>query len=541
MLERLSVPRRALDFEDYVDMLRRNFRWLLAPAFAGLVICTVVAYMMEDSFVSQALIRIVPQQISDTLVQNVSAQQLADSINSMAESILSRATLTNLINSYHLYPQEMKSEPLEDVINEMHSAISIRPITGIANVSGRATPAMQVSFRYRERFTAQKVCEEIVSRFLSQNNQASLESHEATGQFFDDEIQRAKRELDVVEQKLADFRTRNAGRLPEEMQMNVQQMNALSQHASMLGEALNHNSEQHMLLENQLRTAKDRLAIVKEATPQAQAHNQRLTDFDKQIEQLKLSIDDMKDHYTEDYPDLQRARQQLALLEKERDQAAKDKPVKGDNAAADNPVVAGQHLDAQSQIDTIQTQLKALDLDRQQYTKELDSVNAELRNFQSRLSGIPAGEKEYTDLINDRDLARAHYTELAQKQSKAALSVDVERRKQGESLEVIDAASLPTSPTAPKRPMIIPIGPAAGLILGLVLVAIREVKDTSLKNLKDARLYTNLNILGSIPLLENDLIVQRRKQIMWVGWAAATLVGLAIMAGSVAHYYMSKA
>ena len=75
--------------------------------------------------------------------------------------------------------------------------------------------------------------------------------------------------------------------------------------------------------------------------------------------------------------------------------------------------------------------------------------------------------------------------------------------------------------------MIIPIGAGAGFALGILLIGIREVRDTSLKNLKDARLYTQLPILGSVPLLENDVVVQRRKQVMWVSWATGTLVGLA--------------
>jgi hypothetical protein len=116
----------------------------------------------------------------------------------------------------------------------------------------------------------------------------------------------------------------------------------------------------------------------------------------------------------------------------------------------------------------------------------------------------------------------------------------MQQRKQGETLELLDSASLPTAPTAPKRGMILPLGFVGGLILGFVLVAIRELKDTSLKNLKDARLYTQLSILGSIPLLENDLVVQRRKQIIWVGWATAALAGLAIMGASMAHYYIHK-
>jgi hypothetical protein len=43
-----------------------------------------------------------------------------------------------------------------------------------------------------------------------------------------------------------------------------------------------------------------------------------------------------------------------------------------------------------------------------------------------------------------------------------------------------------------------------------------------------------------VPLLENDLVVQRRRQMMWIGWAGATLAGVAIMAISIAHYYMNK-
>jgi hypothetical protein len=29
--------------------------------------------------------------------------------------------------------------------------------------------------------------------------------------------------------------------------------------------------------------------------------------------------------------------------------------------------------------------------------------------------------------------------------------------------------------------------------------------------------------------------------VMWVGWATATVFGLAVIAGSVAHYYLTKA
>jgi polysaccharide biosynthesis transport protein len=230
----------------------------------------------------------------------------------------------------------------------------------------------------------------------------------------------------------------------------------------------------------------------------------------------------------------------LALLKRQRDDSAKEAPPKTDPSPSDNVGISRERLDAQAAIEQIQTQIKANAIEGQQISSQIAAVNSTLRTYQARVEEVPAGEKEYADLLRDRDLAKQRYDELEVKKEKSAVSMDLERRKQGESLEVLDQASLPDTPTAPKRQLIIPIGGVVGVMLGLVLVAVREVKDTSLKNLKDARLYTQLSILGSIPLLENDLVVQRRKQIMWVGWATATLAGLAIVAGSIAHYYLNQ-
>ncbi len=101
MLDSISVPRRSYDFEDYIDILRRNFRWVIAPAFLGLVISIVVAYSMPDVYISTATIRVTPQQISERLIQNVTSQDVADRISGMAQIIYSRATLTSIINNFH--------------------------------------------------------------------------------------------------------------------------------------------------------------------------------------------------------------------------------------------------------------------------------------------------------------------------------------------------------------------------------------------------------------------------------------------------------
>jgi len=541
MLDRLSVPRRALDFEDYIDILRRNVRWIIGPAFAGIVVSTVIAYLMEDTFVSTALIRVVPQQISGEIVRSINSQDVSDRINGMAQQILSRSTLSALISSYGLYKSELKREPMEDVLTTMKEAILIRPAMGVTNIqSGRNVPAMQVQFSYRDRLTAMRVCQDLVSRFMNASSQESLQNQVSANSFLQDEYENAKRELEAADQKLQDYAVHHDGQLPDQLQSVMAQMSALEQRLASLTDAATRNNERRMMIDTAIHTAKDRLASIKSTSPASQARDSKVLELDREIDNLQSDIASMKDRYTDDYPDLQSAKDRLSVLKRQRDEATKvtSKPV---DSGVESAAVARERMDAQANLEAYQVQLRAAQLEESDLNHKIAEVNSVLRTYQAKIEQAPAGEKEYTELQRDRDNAKAQFEQLESKIRLSKISLNMERQKQGETLELLDAASTPTSPTAPKRGLIIPIGLVGGLLLGFILVAIREVRDTSLKNLKDARLYTQLSILGSIPLLENDVVVQRRKQVMWVGWATATILGIAIMAGSVAHYYLSKA
>jgi polysaccharide chain length determinant protein (PEP-CTERM system associated) len=540
MTDKLSAQRRPFDFEDYIDILRRNIRWIIAPTFLGLVLATVVAYLIDDTFVSRALIRIVPQQVPEHLVQTAVNQQLADRINAMAETIESRNSLQSIITTYGLYKEELKREPMDDVIAVMQRKIKIQPTEGVTNVNGRNLPAFQVMFTYDNRYLAQKVCAELVSRFLNENAKTRIESAVATTQFLSDEYEKAKSELEGIENRLTQFRIRNAGHLPEEVQMNMSQMSALETRLTGLNDSLTRVTQQKMMLESQLQIAKDRLAAIHDAGSDAAVRDARLDQLDHEITTATNTVNSLQERYTESYPDLLTARTQLAQLKEQREQLLSDAKAKTTETRPASATASRERMEVEAVTQQLTAHIRAADLEAADLTKQIAAVNEGIRQLQARVESVPVGEKEYNDLIRDRDLAKQRYQELQMKRSSSAIAMEMENRKQGESLEVLDQASLPDTPTAPKRQFIIPIGLFAGLFLGLVITGIREVKDNSLKNLKDARVYTQLPILGSVPLLENDLVVQRRKQMMWIGWAGAMLVGLAIMAGSVARYYMNK-
>src|ERR1700733_12657737 len=117
----VAISRRTLDLEDYIDVARRHVAWILGPVFAGLVISTVVAFLVQNTYVSEATLQVTPAQISESIVKTTINQALSERIAEMEQDILSRASLSSIITDPHLdlYKNERASGTLEDVIETM--------------------------------------------------------------------------------------------------------------------------------------------------------------------------------------------------------------------------------------------------------------------------------------------------------------------------------------------------------------------------------------------------------------------------------------
>src|ERR1035437_6965774 len=159
----ISVTRRR-HIEGYIDMLRRYRSWLIGPMFLGLVVSVVVAFMWPDTYVSQAVMRITPQTISDRLVPTIANMQMQQRLQQMQQQILSRDSLSALIKkpTLDLYRKELARYPMEDVIQDMRNKYIRLQAT---EVGRGGAYAFTISFSYPDRFKAQAVVRELVTMF----------------------------------------------------------------------------------------------------------------------------------------------------------------------------------------------------------------------------------------------------------------------------------------------------------------------------------------------------------------------------------------
>jgi succinoglycan biosynthesis transport protein ExoP len=550
----VSVSRRPPDIEDYIDMFRRYRSWLIGPMFAGLVVSVVVAFLYPNTYVSAAVLRVTPQQISDRLVPTVVNMQMQQRLQQLQQEILSRGSLAELIArpALDLYKAERARLPMEDIIQEMRTKIGIQPVEVPAG-QGRVTSAFTISFRYPDRFKAQAVVRELVTKFTEQNVTVQHNQAETTSAFLKDELKGARDKMDKLETEISKFKGENLGRLPEQFQSNVAQLQSLQMQLSNANESLSRNQQQKLQLETSHQNYNTQLNYytslsedtVTIAGP-AQVRNEKLNNLNLKIMDLQSRVAAMAEMWTRDHPDLRAAQAQLASLEKQKADAEREDLAMQTAAASSSqptvkkiPNLQNQKMiqDLQGSIAVLKTEMQNINLQMDEKMKGVAELNRQIAGYQSRIESSPQLEQQYASLMRDYGLAKQTYEEMSRRSEQSETAKDLEEHKAGENLEVLDPASDPMTPAEPNRPQMAAIGTGAGLMFGIVLAAAKEMKNTSLKNLKDVRAYTNLPVLSSIPLLENALLVRRKRRLQWLAWSSAIIIGSIAMSGSVYYYY----
>lgn len=553
----VSAVRRDLDVGDYIDILRRHQAWIIGPAFLGLVAGVVIAFLWPDTFLSSGQMRVVPPRVPSRLVASNMSEEMSQRVNAIYQGIISRSNLTNLIANYNLYPDKRKRLPIDDVVDGMRKDILVTPLRAMTTgTTGRNNVfAFTVSFSYSDRRVATKICSELITKFMDESVTSRSSQSQETTTFFKDEAEAAKRDLDAYDARISAFKSTNVGTLPDEASSLIMSVSTIESSIQNLNMNLSRASGEKIQLESQLHFQKDQLAAVQPASsapgstesapaPPPPIRDERLALLETDVNRLESGIANLRETYKETHPDVQRALALLSARKKERDQyAAKlvasrpaDAPAR---AAAANPAnVLAREL--QGRISALQASIQAKDMEIEDLNRQLETARVRSKTLQAKVEASPLARSGYMALMRDREGAAQRYQDMEKRLQESSLATNLESHKQGETLEVLEQPVIPPEPNAPKRPMIIAIAAVAGFLVGIGLAFGRELKDMSLKSLKDVRAYTRLTILGSIPLLENDFVVRRRRRMAWLGWSAAFLIGVLLMSGAVVYYYTAK-
>jgi polysaccharide chain length determinant protein (PEP-CTERM system associated) len=486
------VPGKTYKPEDYVEILWRR-RWVGIIPFVLISVATIVGtQFIPNRYRSSAQVLVVPQQVPKNYVEPTVTTGLAERLQAMTQQILSRTRLERIVQDFSLYPEERKTQIMEDVINLMRRDIDVT----IARAARRNDPGyFTVSFEYGDPRIAMQVTERLASLFISENLQDRTVQADQTSQFLQTQLDDARRRLTEHEKKLEEFRRTYAGQLPTQVQTNLQVMQSTQTQLQAITDSINRDRDRQITLDKLM---SDMVAIsnASQATETARAAK---TDAPltatEQLAQARESLQALLTRLKPEHPDVVRAQRVIKELEQKAAAEELNAPV----GVTGQPV----RLSAQEQKRLSDMQAERDSLDRHIATSRAEATRLEgmLAAYRQRVEAAPAREAELTGLMRDYDTQQETYKNLLTKSQDSQIAADLERRQIGEQFRVIDPARLPERAISPNRLRMNGMGAFGGLALGLVLIAFLEYRDTSVRTDEDVTLSLALPVLAVIPLM----------------------------------------
>ena len=478
---------RQLSSEDYIEIVRRRWWLVMALALLGAGAGYGLAHFLPKHYTSQTLVLVEQPTVPGDYVKPVITQDVNQRLATMQQQILSRTRLEPVIQQFGLFPKEIKELSMEELVQRLREAISVTPIRAMTGTEGRQLPGFYISVVYDDPRLAQQICSTITSMFMEENLKLRQQLSEQTTQFLSKQLEDAKTRLDEQDTKLAAFKRLHIGSLPDDNNTNLNILTGFSTQLDAVTQALGRAQQDKSFAESVL-------AQQLEAWQTSQV-GQNPETLQQQLAARELQLSELRSKYTDDHPDVIKAKSDVETL----------KAKIADSDAQDNKPESEKSAKAPAeppQIQNLRAQIFQFNEVIKERTTQQEEVQRQIKLYQARVESSPSVEQEYKELTRDYQTALAFYNELLSKRDQSAMANDLERHQQGEQFQVLDPANLPDKPSFPDNRLFALGGFSGGLTLGVGLVLLVEIGDTSLRSSRSAELALRLPVLALIPAIQ---------------------------------------
>jgi len=507
--------------DQIIDILLRGKWILIIPLCISLTVGIAMTLTANKTYQAATMILVQPQRVPTNYVRSVVSSTISQRISTISQQILSRSNIEKIIDQFGLY-EDKGSMYLEDKIEGMRKRIKVR--IERARTRGGAE-AFSISFTGSQPQRVMRIANTLASYFMDENLKVREAQAVGTSNFLDAELEKTRKRLEQREQKLAAYRTKYLGGLPDELETNLRTLDRLQIQMTDKGIMLRDAKKVLGIINTRIADSKkiaaqDSGRANKEdgagdtSSPDESENKQKLIAAQLQYENLLL-------RYTKRHPDVLKFKKIIEKLEK----------VVEEEALAANDTKAGTaqgtpQLPANTQNKAellIERQHSQLVYEIKIIQSDLADIQKKMKLYQQRVEDTPKRELELQSLKRDYTNIQDIFNSLLDRKLEAELSVNMEKKQKGEQFRILDHARMPEKPISPNVTMLFLMSVAAGLGLGGGIIFLRELTNLSVIR-RDEQIEgtLGLNILASIPPLEKPS-ARLQYKIRWVVFTGCCL------------------
>ena len=513
----MSKTDKVFNLQSYFKIGLRRKWYIIIPLALSVVISFSAYKYLPKTYRASTLILVQAQRVPESYVRPTLTESVAERLNNISHEILSRTRLERVIKEFNLYPGMLNKLHMEDIVDMMKKKIEVRV---------QRQNAFSISFEGAEPGTVMQVTNKLASMFIEENLKSREARVEGTSEFIGRELQAMESNLKKRENAVRQFKEKNMGQLPGQLEANLRTLDRLQQQFKTTSDNLSAAEQRIVLLQSQIEQLMDRQSErgSSETTLPArrsltQGENIQLErgpeeSLAAQLSALKRDLANVESKYTGTHPDVVDLKRKIAALElrvkkreEERDRRLRElKKRQGEMIADSNSQAPSPLLDPA--MERLLTQYKAQFIDTQSEAKrlreEMENLKEQIALYQRRIEETPKREQEMVQINRDYDILRLYYQSLVDKKFQSQMAENLERKQQGEQFKILDPARLPEKPFKPNRNNLLIMGGLIGLAIGLGLAWFRESMDRSFYEVSDLENYLGLPVLATILNLNEE-------------------------------------
>jgi polysaccharide biosynthesis transport protein len=474
----VSPMRESQQFEEfdpqkYWLVLKRRWPIALATLAGCLGLAVAGAYWQKPTYEAQGRLLVQSNRtnsltgVGDKIGSLESLKREGNPMDTQAVVIQSLPLVQQVIDKLKL--QDKKGGPLHPT----DLKLKVEPIAG--------TDVLKVSYDDKDPEQAAAVVNQLMRAYIDNNIDNNRTEVVAASGFLEEQLPRAKAELDRTSEALRQFRSDNGiVELDKESIATVDMLKGLAEQNNQARTLLADLAAQQTALSNQagipLNEAVNAASLSQSAGVQA-----ALTDRQRIESQLAIE----RTRYRDDHPNVAVLIRQVKALDQ----------ILGDRIVAASGTDTGSNI----QMSTLQQGLVAnyiqMEAQRQGLINKIGVLENLQANFKQRADDIPSLSKGQDDLNQRRALAKKSYETLRAKLEDARIA---ESQTVGNA-RIIQPALAPVMAANKNRNVLLLGGTGLGLMLGIAAAFWADLADRSLKSVKEAQTLYRYTLLGVVP------------------------------------------
>jgi succinoglycan biosynthesis transport protein ExoP len=514
-------------------IIRRRKKMFIISSMLIFFVCTVVALVLPPIYKSEVMIVVENQEIPDEYVKSTITTFVSERLQLLTKRILSYQKLLEIIKAHNLYPDfdsegAMVTKMQEDIkLQTIDVSLRDRQTRG----SGVATVAFTLTYYHKSPESAKNVADILANLFVQEDLESRRKQASTTTKFLEKELEDLRRVVKLNEERISRFKAANINQLPGSTTVFSQTVFRLEQDIDNINSRIRTIQEKIVYLKSQIANIDPLIPILTEdgevaSNPSNRLKYLRLQLIQKQsilserhpdiirlkseIQELEAQVGqkdttaerrnrlavverdlaELKAKYGDKHPDVVRMSREADLLNRQIGAAQQTKAV--DEEQSDNP----GYMNIRAQIIVAESELEGLRAERIKAKRKLE-------DYQLRLESAPFIDEEYNSLTLDYQNAKAKFNEVSNKLHSARIAQEMDTSESGERFRIDYPANLPDKPDKPKRLLIILMGLVLGMGCGVLLAALVEGLDASVKAADELESIAGIPVLAAVSFFDS--------------------------------------